>query len=216
MIKKVIGFNGSPRKGWNTDLLVKSCLQGAKDAGAEIKMYQISDLKKLKPCQSCLVCKQSVKTEGRCVIKDDLTPILEEIKRADALIIGSPNYFGNVSSAIHVALERILFSNVSYQKDKPSAFGKKIKTGFIMPMNVDKNISTNYYKYDWLFNHIKNTMATAFGECEFLPVYNTIQVADYSKYNITCFDIPQKLKDRKEKFPDYLELAYKLGQKLVQ
>ena len=58
MIKKVIGFNGSPRKGFNTDIKVQKCLEGAKSAGANTKLYQISALKNIKPCQSCLQCKR--------------------------------------------------------------------------------------------------------------------------------------------------------------
>ena len=59
MIKKIIGFNGSPRKGFNTDIMVQKCLEGAKSAGAEVKLYQISDLKNIKACESCLQCKRS-------------------------------------------------------------------------------------------------------------------------------------------------------------
>lgn len=40
MIKKVIAFNRSPRKGWNTDQLIKKFLEGAKSAGAEVKLYE--------------------------------------------------------------------------------------------------------------------------------------------------------------------------------
>lgn len=58
MIKKVIGFNGSPRKGFNTDIMVQKCLEGAKSTGAITKLYQISDLKNINPCQSCLQCKR--------------------------------------------------------------------------------------------------------------------------------------------------------------
>ena len=92
MLKKVIGFNGSPRKGWNTYQLVQSALEGARSAGAETKFYQLYDLK-IRGCQGCMLCKKDEKHAGKCVIKDDLTPILKEIQEADAVIFGSPIYF---------------------------------------------------------------------------------------------------------------------------
>ena len=214
MIKKVIGFNGSYRKGWNTDLIVQKCLEGAKSAGADVKLYQVSDLKHIKPCESCLICKKiDRKFEGKCVIKDDLTPILKEIKNADAIVVGSPIYWGFMSAAIHPVLERMWFSNHSYNKDRGSVYGKKIKTGFIFTMNVDKKLCDQMYQ--GLFNRISSNMSHIFGSCEILPVYNTIQVSDYSKYDMNCFDLNKKYEDRQELFPEELKQAYNLGKRLV-
>lgn len=214
MIKKIIGINGSIRKGFNTDLMVQKCLEGAKSVGAEVKLYQISDLKNLKPCQSCLQCKRiDHKFDGKCVVKDDLAPILKEIKDVDAIVIGSPIYWGMVSSAIHPVLERMYFSNYVYNKDKSSVFGKKINVGFIFTMNADKKWCDKMYQP--LFNQINFNNQYIFGHSEILPVYNTLQVKDYSKYDMSAFNIEQKYKDSRELWPKELQQAFELGKRLV-
>lgn len=214
MIKKVIAFNGSPRIGWNTDKMIKECLKGAQSLGAEVKLYQVSELKHVKPCISCLSCKRADhKFDGNCVIKDDLTPILKELKSADAIVVGSPIYWGMVSASIHPILERMWFSNYVYNKDRSSVFGKKIKTGFIFTMNVNEEMCQKLYSS--LFSRVNTTMSTIFGSCEILNAYNTTQVSDYSQYDMSFFNINQKFIDQRELFPQELKQAFELGKRLV-
>ena len=214
MLKKVIGFNGSPRKGMNTDLLVQKALEGARSLGAQTKLIEISDLKHVQPCISCLHCKKNKNTEGRCVLKDDLTPVLKELKDVDALVIGTPVYWGYFSGAIHSALERIWFSNWSYNPSRKSVFGKKINTAFIWTMNVKKEVSDQMYSP--FYKHTTWVMENVFGKCENLMAYNTLQVSDYSKYDLSGFDEKEKIRQHKEIFPHDLERAYELGKRLVQ
>lgn len=103
MIKKVIAFNGSQRKGYNTNKLVQKCLEWAKSLGADVKYYQVSDMKNIKPCISCLSCKRKDKKYfGKCVLKDGLTSILNEIKTTDAIVIGTPVYYDDITASIHL------------------------------------------------------------------------------------------------------------------
>ena len=209
---KVIGFNGSPRKGWNTDMMVQKALEGARDAGAQTKLIQLNDLH-IKSCQSCLVCKREPKNAGTCVIKDDLTPILKEIKTADALIFGTPIYFGWPSSIMHTALERIWFSNSRYTKEA-TAWPRHTNTAMIYTMNCTPDkVQIMFPK---LFDQIKLFNERYLrGKCHTLCAYNTVQVKDYSKYDIKMYDIAEKLRHRKEDFPLDLEKAYQLGRSLV-
>ena len=105
------------------------------------------------------------------------------------------------------------FSNYVYNKDKHSAFGKKIKVGFIFTMNVDKKACDQMYPA--FFDRINFNNTYIFGHSEILPVYNTLQVKDYSKYDMSYFDIDQKYKDSRELFPRELEQAFELGKRLV-
>jgi multimeric flavodoxin WrbA len=74
---KVMAFNGSPRKKWNTATLLEKALEGASSQGAETKLINLYGLN-YTGCISCFKCKKkNGKSYGRCAVKDDLTPLLE-------------------------------------------------------------------------------------------------------------------------------------------
>jgi multimeric flavodoxin WrbA len=86
---KVMAFNGSSRKRGNTAALLEKALEGARPEGAETELIHIYDLD-YKGCKSCFVCKlKGSKSYGRRAQRDALTPLLEEVKNCDALILGS-------------------------------------------------------------------------------------------------------------------------------
>ena len=138
---------------------------------------------------------------------------MKEIKKADAILFGAPIYFGYISAAIHPILERICFSNYSYRKNDPSNFGREIKTAFIIPMNATYDYAKTSYLP--LFKQLKFQMSSIFGHCEILPVYNTLQVEDYSKYEMSLFNPSDKMKEHLDIFPKKLEEAFELGKRLV-
>ena len=87
-MKKIVAINCSPRTGWNTATLVREAAQGAEDQGAEVRVIDLYALEKFTGCVSCFGCKlpQSL---GRCICRDGLAPVLEEIRNADGLIPGT-------------------------------------------------------------------------------------------------------------------------------
>ncbi|MBQ9015997.1 MAG: flavodoxin family protein [Firmicutes bacterium] len=95
MGKKIIAVNAGPRKGWNTDTLIDEAVRGAESAGAEIQKFDLFKLEKYTGCISCFGCKKE-KFKGHCICRDGLTPVLDAIREADGLIIGSPNYLGEL------------------------------------------------------------------------------------------------------------------------
>jgi multimeric flavodoxin WrbA len=99
---KVIGFNGSPRKGGNTATLVEAVLRGAASKGAETQVVHLNELD-MKGCQSCYACK---KDPGRCATEDDLSPLLEQMKECDAVVLGSPIYWFRVSAQLKTLIDR--------------------------------------------------------------------------------------------------------------
>jgi len=89
---KIIVFNGSPRKAWNTATLLNKALEGAASQGAETELIQLYDLN-YKGCKSCFDCKmKNGKSYGKCAENDDLTPILGRIEEVGGIILGSPIY----------------------------------------------------------------------------------------------------------------------------
>ena len=104
---KVIGFIASPRKKGNTAWIVNKILEGAKEEGAETRSWYFSDLD-IRPCQSCYGCK---KGDERCIINDDMQKIYVALERADALVLGSPTYMGQMSAQAKIFTDRLFATN---------------------------------------------------------------------------------------------------------
>ncbi len=93
---KIIAFNGSPRKNWNTGTLLQKALEGAASQGAETELIHLYDLT-YKGCISCFACKTiGGKSYGKCAVQDDdLTPFFSRIEQTDDIVLGSLAMFLN-------------------------------------------------------------------------------------------------------------------------
>ncbi|MDD1727499.1 MAG: flavodoxin family protein [Methanospirillum sp.] len=211
---KVIAINGSPRKTWNTATLLEHALNGAASAGADTEQVHLYDLD-FKGCTSCFACKlKGGKSYGRCSLQDDLTPVLEAIGEADAVILGSPIYFGIVTGEMRSCMERILFPYLTYTRPPQSLFPRKIPTAFFYTMNVAE-VSISDIGYDVQFRSNESIMERMFGSCESLFSYETLQFEDYSKMVFSYADPAERVERRKTVFPKDCEAAYNLGKRLV-
>ncbi|NVN91587.1 MAG: flavodoxin family protein [Desulfuromonadales bacterium] len=210
----IIGINGSPRKLWNTSTLVAKALEGAASQGATTELVHLYDLN-FKGCKSCFACKtRGGKSYGKCVLKDDLAPVLEKIATADGLVIGSPIYFGTVTGETRSFLERLLFPYLTYTVPYGTLFPGKIKSGFIYTMNVSEEQSKEF-GYDQVFKTNERYLQLLLGSVESLCAFDTCQVDDYSKVVIESFDPAHKARRRSEVFPLECKRAFELGQRLA-
>ena len=98
---RVLGIVGSPRKGGNTEILMKEVLQQAHEAGFETEMFRMSE-KQVAPCDACATCFET----GSCVVQDDMQELYSMLDSADGIIIGSPVYFGSVSAQTKAIMDR--------------------------------------------------------------------------------------------------------------
>jgi len=215
---KVIAFNGSPRKKWNTATLLEKALEGAASRGAETELIHLYDLN-FKGCVSCFACKlRGGESYGKCAIKDELTPILENIEAYDAIILGSPIYFGTVSGEMKSFMERLLFPYRPYaapRDPRQSLFPKKIHTGFIYTMNVTKE-QMEELGFDHPPRINEMFLQVIFGASESLYSFDTYQFEDYSKVVADRYDPEKKAKRRKEAFPLDCERAFDMGVRLAR
>jgi multimeric flavodoxin WrbA len=212
---KVMAFNGSPRKKWNTAILLEEAIEGAASQGAETSLVHLYDLH-FKGCISCFACKtKGGKSYGTCAVQDDLTLIYAEIKEADAIILGSPIYFGNVTGELRSFLERLLFPYLVYDSPPQTLYPRKIRTAWIYTMNASEEIARQF-GYDRLFNRNELVMQMIFGHSESIMSYDTYQFADYSAVVANRFDVDKKEKRRREVFPKDCQKAYDLGAALVK
>jgi multimeric flavodoxin WrbA len=214
-MKNIIAINGSPRKTANTAKLLQSAVDGfCAGTGAQGEIVNLYDLK-FKGCVSCFACKlKGAKSYGKCAHIDELTPILEKIEHADALVFGSPVYFGNVTGEMRSFLERLLFQYLVYDKNYSSLNTNKIPTAFIYTMNVDEN-RMKEFQYPSMLAVMEKFIINIFGACEALYVTDTKQFDDYSKYVSEAFDPAHKAKRHEEHFPAELKRARELGKNMA-
>ena len=205
-------LNASPRKAWNTAKLLKSAAEGAKSAGSEVEYIDLYDLN-FTGCRSCMLCKRKGAQRCHCYWKDDLSPIIDKIFRADVLLIGTAIYLGRPTSRYFEVLERLRFCALSYD-DYSNYFTGKVNVGLFVSMNATKEYYDKLYKD--AFEGYAQELQMLNGEVCLYPCHDTLQVADYSKYNMAGFDAERKRLSREKNFPKDLENAYQIGQRLVR
>jgi len=212
---KILAFNGSPRKEWNTAILLNKALEGAASQGAETELIHLYDLN-YKGCISCFACKmKGGKSYGKCAVRDELTPILRKIEESDGIILGPPVYFGTASAEMRAFMERLLYPYIVYEAIPSVHIKKRINTGFIYTMGATENQMTELgYEQHFKFNEM--FMELIFGSSETLIVTDTYQFDDYSKYVASLFDPNEKLRRRKEVFPIDCQKAFEMGARIAQ
>ncbi|MFZ5951130.1 MAG: flavodoxin family protein [Candidatus Rifleibacteriota bacterium] len=99
---KVLAILGSPRKNGNSGFLAETFVEQAKKKGADTCSFYLEGMS-YKGCKACGACK---KGSDRCVIKDDLTEVLDEMHAADVIIYAVPNYFADLSGQFKLFLDR--------------------------------------------------------------------------------------------------------------
>ena len=138
---KAIGINGSPRKKWNTAILLENVLKGAGAQGSKTELLHLYDYK-YKGCISCFACKKKTgKSYGKCAVKDGLTSVLKKVNEADVIILGSPIYFGSVTGEMRSFLERLFFPLMTYTDPPGSLLSRKVQTAFIYTLGATKKMA---------------------------------------------------------------------------
>lgn len=211
---KIVAINASPRVAWNTGSLVREAVKGAEAEGAEVKIFDLYKLEKFTGCISCFGCKLP-EHQGVCIYKDGLASVLEEIRNADGLIIGTPNYLGDVSAAFRSLYERLIFQSLTY-KIEPKSYNKhRIPVLFIMTSNCSEEFYSQI-GYDRMLENYRNTLSEMVGPAKVMVSGDTLQVNDYSKYNWTMFDPDAKRKRHEEVLPGDMKKAFMLGTEMIK
>lgn len=125
----VLGINGSPRKGGNSDILLERALSGARKAGAETENIFLHGLD-ISPCQEEEY--ERVDTNGLSVIKDDIHIIFDKMGKADAVLLASPIFFGSLSAQMKIMIDRFQCVWISNALQKKDLFSRRTKGGLIL------------------------------------------------------------------------------------
>ena len=115
---KVLLLNGSANKNGNTFTALSAVAKQLAKNGVESEIMQLGN----KPVRGCIACGQCREKQlGRCIFNDDVcNQIVAKINEADALIVGSPVYYGQPNGAVMAVLQRAFFSGAKVQ-NKPAA-----------------------------------------------------------------------------------------------
>jgi multimeric flavodoxin WrbA len=101
--QRVMVVLGSPRKNGNSAILANKCVDGAREAGAEVESVFLQGLK-IAPCNACDACIKNPKTG--CVIKDDMIPLYKKIEQATVIVFVTPTYWFNMSAQLKLFIDR--------------------------------------------------------------------------------------------------------------
>jgi multimeric flavodoxin WrbA len=213
--KLVLGLDGGPRKGWNTAAMVGAALEGAREAGAETRLVRLFELGH-SGCASCFACKRKGHyLDGLCAVKDGLTPVLEELRGATGVVMGSPIYIGDVTASFRAFFERYVYSNINYDTENRSVMKRGPAYVLLYTMNVPES-GFAQRRYDVLLeSHAGYLRMMNAASVEQLTALDTLQFRDYSAYHAPMFDEGHKRKVRAEAFPDDLAKARAAGARLV-
>lgn len=104
---KVIAFNGSPRKGGNTQQALEWVATELENTGIDVEIVQVGN-QKIRGCLACGACKRN-KNE-KCVIDDDpVNDWIQKMKAADGILLGSPTYYAGVAGTMKCFLDRAFY-----------------------------------------------------------------------------------------------------------
>ncbi len=126
---KVVAFNGSPRPDGNTYTLLTKVLAPLQAAGIETEIVQIGG-KPVHGCMACMACR--TKNPGRCVINNDfVNECVQKCREADAIIIGSPTYYSDVTTEVKAFIDRVgyVLGPEGVLKRKPAAAVLAVRRG---------------------------------------------------------------------------------------
>jgi len=188
---KLLGINGSPRQGGNTDVLLDKSLEAAKDSGWKTEKI-ILNLLDISPPQEIEYYK--VNSEGLSPIKDDMHIIYKKVKGCDGIIIASPVFFGSLSAQTKIMIDRFQCVWVSKYLLKKDIFTKMKAGGFICTSASSRK------------DFFQNAKAI---------VRNFFKVIN-AQYREELFCPGLEEKGEVKNHPDFMENAYQLGKKLTQ
>lgn len=192
---KVLGINGSPRIGGNTDILLDRVLEGASSKGAETEKVILNKLR-FSPCQEC----ENMRDDGTCIIEDDMQPLYGKVEDANAVILASPIFFGSISAQTKMMIDRFqcLWRAQDIHSPCSSPHGGEDwvskKKGYFISVEA----STREDFFDNASSIVKNLFVTI--------------GAEY-KEELFCSGIDRKVCILKH--PDILKKAFELGKRIV-
>ncbi len=97
----ILGINGSPRCGGNTEILLGNFLEGAAEGNAQTESLSLGSLS-YSPCLEC----ENLGNNEICIVKDDMQDLFKKVKETDIIAVASPIFFGSLSAQTKMMIDR--------------------------------------------------------------------------------------------------------------
>lgn len=157
----LLGFNGSPKPDSNTRRMLEVVLEAS---GKEYRIYDLAKMN-IKPCIGCVKCAK----ENRCVVKDDMSPLYDEIIASEGIVVGAVVYFKKANGFTHNFLERLF----PLRHVEPQTMGKPavvVAVGGNEAECVSEEVSyhlNSYFNFEIIDKIAYNTMSPPCYICGF-------------------------------------------------
>lgn len=213
-MKKIIIFDGGPRKNMNTGSMIEAFKSGVESTGEEIEVKRIRLYDyNVKDCYACMACKlKESKYRDVCGFKDELTETLREAAYADGIVFASPIYFSDVTAPLRAAITRLFYPWLSY-KDFSAHPPKRVPTAFIYTMNANDQQQAHLQP---MYAHLEGLVELFLSKPERLLALNTTQVKNYDRYQMDGLRPDLKKAWRDEHWDNDLHNAFEAGQRMVE
>jgi multimeric flavodoxin WrbA len=113
---KIVCVLGSPRTKGNSSTLAQHFCSAAEKLGATVETFALNKLN-FQGCQACMACKTKL---DKCILKDELEPVLDSIRNADVLVMSTPVYFADLTSQLKAFVDRTYSYLVPNFHNKPN------------------------------------------------------------------------------------------------
>lgn len=178
---------GSPKNNGSTAYIVDQIIEGMEECGIETKRYCLGQ-QKINYCFGCKKCYEN----GKCVQHDDMDIIIEDLKEADIVVIGTPDYWGDVTGQLKVFFDR----NTPYANTNDNRISmQKKRYGISISIREGKTERENI--------SIINSIEHYFGHMEIVPI-GRITVTQTSMLDDLITNHQKEIQD-----------AYELGKNVI-
>lgn len=148
----ILVIESSPHKKGSSNLLAEHFIQGAKEAGHKVTVFDAARAD-LHPCMGCDACGMS----GPCCQKDDMAGLREQILKTDMMVFVTPLYYFGMSTQLKTVVDRFYSFNGALT-------GRNLKTALIVAAWDDR---------DWTMKDIRSHYETL---CRYLNFQDMGQI----------------------------------------
>jgi multimeric flavodoxin WrbA len=149
---KTVCVLGSPRAGGNSGMIARHFCAAVERLGAEVQTFALNKLT-YRGCQACMACKTTL---DRCVLKDDLTAVLDSLRDADLLVMATPVYFSDVPSQMKGFIDRLYSFLVDDYRTNPAKSrlqpGKKLVFIQVQARPDEQKFADIFPRYEEFFD----------------------------------------------------------------